>query len=193
MGPQQDGATGRLIVISGPSGSGKSTLTREAVARTGARLSISATTRSPGPGEQDGRDYYFLTREAFEAKIAAGEFLEYAEVFGNYYGTPSDTVREALIRGETIILEIDVQGGLQVFERMPEAVGVLILPPGEAVLRERLLTRAREDASVIEKRLAKARWEIEQAQQSGRYRHTIVNDQLAAAIERLVEIVHGGR
>lgn len=105
------GKQGKLVVISGPSGVGKSTICRQAAERLGAVLSVSATTRPRGASEVDGRDYYFLTRQEFQRRIAAGEFLEYAEVFGNYYGTPRRPVEQAIAEGKIVILEIDVQGG----------------------------------------------------------------------------------
>lgn len=181
--------TGKLIVISGPSGSGKGTLTRALIARSDAVLSISATTRAPGPKEKNGIDYYFISKQEFEQKISAGDLLEYAVVFDNYYGTALPPVNELLAQGKTVVLEIDVQGALQVFENMPSACGILILPPSDQELERRLVSRGRDEPGVIEKRLEKARWEIETARNSGRYSHEIVNDQLETAIEELVKIV----
>ena len=182
---------GRLFVISGPSGSGKSTLTRATVERTGAYLSVSATTREAGESEQDGLDYFFLSTEEFEKKIQADQFLEYARVFDHYYGTPADNVKEKLAAGKTVLLEIDVQGAMQVFEKFPDATGILVLPPGSDELRGRLENRKRDKTEVIEKRLKKAQWEIEQARSGGRYKHTIVNDDLQEAIEKLVNLIKG--
>ncbi len=181
--------SGKLLVISGPSGAGKSTLTRIALERTGLKLSISATTRQPGPNETDGKDYFFITTEKFQEMIAADEFLEYAQVFDNYYGTPIGPLKEKLIAGETVILEIDIQGGLQVFEKFPDAKGILILPPSMEELQNRLEARARDDAETIKKRLDKAQWEILTARQSGRYKKVIVNDNLEKAAQELVEIM----
>ncbi|MBN2843179.1 MAG: guanylate kinase, partial [Sedimentisphaerales bacterium] len=183
---------GKLLVISGPSGSGKGTLTRALIERTGAILSISATTRQPGPGEINGKDYFFLTKAEFEAKIAAGELLEYAVVFDNYYGTPAGPVNDMLKAGKTVVLEIDVQGALQVFENTQAARGVLILPPSDQELRRRLISRGRDESRVIEKRLEKARWEIETARTSGKYAIEIVNDDLETAISELLAFADAG-
>jgi len=180
---------GRLFVVSGPSGSGKSTLCREAVKHTGACLSVSATTRTPGPQEVEGKDYYFLSEPEFLAQARRGKFLEYAKVFDHYYGTPAEPVRQLLRQGQTVVLEIDVQGAAQVFAQLAEAQGILILPPHEGELRRRLCGRGRDDTHTIDKRLAKAKGEIEQARLSGCYQHTIINDELPRAIEQLVQII----
>ena len=119
---------GKLVVVSGPSGVGKSTIDKEVVERSGAIFSVSITTRQPRPDEVDGRDYRFVDRETFERMIQRDRLLEWAEVFGNLYGTPSEPVRQAIADGQTILLEIDVQGALQVHEKMPDATFVLIAP-----------------------------------------------------------------
>ena len=181
--------TGRLFVVSGPSGSGKSTLSREAIKRTMAQLSVSATTRKPGQSEIDGKDYYFLSEKEFKDKIEAGEFLEYARVFDHYYGTPASPVMEKLKEGKTIVLEIDVQGAAQVFQKHPEALGILVLPPDDEELKRRLLGRGRDDEDTIKKRLANAQWEIEQAQKTLNYKYTIINDNLDKAIEEIVALI----
>ncbi len=180
---------GKLYIISGPSGSGKSTITREVIARTRASLSVSATTRPRSDQEVDGVDYYFIDKQEFETRIARGEFLEYAQVFDNYYGTPLKPVQDQIEAGQTVILEIDVQGGLQVFAKKPDAHGVLILPPDMEELKRRLVARQRDNENVIEKRLKKAEWEISAAQNSGHYDFVIINDNLEQAIERVVAII----
>jgi guanylate kinase len=185
----QDTGTGKFFVVSGPSGSGKSTLCRKAVERAGAALSISATTRPRRETEMEGKDYYFITEEEFTAKIEAGEFLEYARVFDHYYGTPADKIIEKLRANRNVVLEIDVQGALQVFEKFAEACGILVLPPSEAELRLRLQQRGQDSPDVVDKRLAKAQWEIEQARTCGRYEYTIVNDDLEDSIQELARIV----
>lgn len=183
-------ALGRLIIISGPSGSGKSTLCRKAIPRSRAVLSISATTRPRGEQEEEGKDYYFLSKAEFQEKIRTGEFLEYAEVFGHYYGTPEQAVKEKLKEGKTVVLEIDVQGAAQVFEKFPQAEGILILPPTMDELKIRLLQRRRDDDQIIQARLEKAQWEIDQARSSGHYKHEIINDDLSLSIDRLTAILN---
>ena len=189
MTAQGTAKNGRLFVISGPSGCGKSTLCREVLRRTEARLSISATTRPRSKNETDGVDYYFLSEKEFEGKIDADEFLEYARVFENYYGTPAQPVMEQLKNGQTIILEIDVQGAMQVFSRFPETIGILVLPPNREILQQRLSRRGRDDEDTIRKRLTKAEWEIEQAQSSKNFKYMVVNDDLDEAIEKMVRII----
>ena len=176
-------------MVSGPSGSGKSTLCRRLVERTGVRVSVSATTRPRSATEVDGKDYYFLSEDEFRRKITAGELLEYAEVFGHYYGTPAEPVRQMLDGGETVVLEIDVQGAAQVFERFDEAEGVLVLPPNEEELKRRLNDRGRDEAAVIAKRLAKGHKEIEEAKGSGKYEHVIINDDLEQAVSEAVALL----
>ena len=183
------GDRGQLFVVSGPSGSGKSTLSREAVRRTGASLSISTTTRSPGPSEVNGKDYTFISKEEFIEKISQNEFLEYAEVFGHYYGTPATTVHQKIEAGQTIVLEIDVQGAKQVFSRYPNAIGILIVPPNTEELHRRLNQRGRDNVETMKKRLEKAQWEIDQAKVDLHFKHTIINDHLEQAIEELGTII----
>jgi guanylate kinase len=180
---------GKVIVISGPSGVGKSTIVREVINRTGATLSVSATTRAPRTGETDGVDYHFVTPERFAEMIRRGELLEWAEVFGNRYGTPAGAVEHAVGRGQTVILEIDVQGGLQVAKLMPQATFVLVEPPDDASLAARLKGRATDGAEVIARRLAKARDELRIAADSGVYNRRIINDDLETAIRAVCAIV----
>jgi guanylate kinase len=189
----ENNLTGRLVVITGPSGAGKSTIVKAARERTGALYSVSCTTRPPRPGEVDGRDYRFVSREEFGRMIQADELLEWAEVFGNFYGTPAAPVSDAMREGKTVLLEIDIQGGLQVARRAPRATFVLIVPPDDAELRRRLVGRGTESQEVIERRLAKARQEIATARQSGSYTHTVVNDDLERAIQEMVAIIQEHR
>lgn len=181
---------GKLIVITGPSGVGKSTIVREALERTAAAYSVSATTRRPRDGERDGRDYHFVDRPTFQAMIEQGRMLEWAEVFGELYGTPAGPVREALASGRAMVLEIDVQGGRQVAEKMPEAEFVLIEAPSEAELAKRLELRGSEDAAAAARRLAEAKAEVSAAKASGVYNHHVVNDDLETAIRQVVRIVN---
>ena len=182
--------TGKLIVISGPSGVGKSTIRQEVLKRTDARYSVSATTRAPRPGEVEGRDYYFIDRAKFQRMIDDGELLEHAEVFGNLYGTPAEPVRRAIEAGQKIVLEIDVQGGLQVAAKMPQATFVLILPPSEEELARRLGGRGTESVEAKIRRLVGALPEIEIAKSSGVYKHCIINENLQDAVRKVVEIVN---
>ena len=187
-----DGAAtrpGRLVVLTGPSGVGKSTIRREVVRRAGAVYSVSATTRKPRSGEVDGRDYRFVDRPAFQRMIDGGQLLEWAEVFGELYGTPAEPVRQAEAAGKTVVLDIDVQGGLQVHRTRPDATFVLVLPPDEQALARRLQGRGTEDGAAIARRLAKANQEIQLAQASGVYNHRVVNDDLEAAIAQVLAIV----
>jgi guanylate kinase len=184
---------GRLIVISGPSGVGKSTVTGMVVTRTGVELSVSATTRPPRPGEVDGKNYHFVSSAEFQRMIDADELLEWADVFGNRYGTPAGPVRRAVADGRTIILEIDVQGGVQVARKMPQATFVLILPPSDEELARRLRGRGTESDAVVARRLAKAQEEIRQATASGVYTIMVVNDDLEKAVGDVVAVVTGAK
>jgi guanylate kinase len=179
-----------VVVISGPSGAGKSTIVRETMLRTGAEFSVSATTRRPRPNEMDGRDYHFISREAFQTMIESGELLEHAEVFDELYGTPREPVIKALSEGRTVLLDIDVQGACQVHQKMPSATFILIVPPDEEELSRRLHSRSSEPESELAQRLSEASAEIDAAKASGVYNHVIVNDDLEAAIEQMVEILN---
>jgi guanylate kinase len=182
---------GKLVVVTGPSGAGKSTILAEALARTGAEFSVSATTRPPRPGEVDGVDYRFVDRETFEKMAGAGEMLEWAEVHGGLYGTPAGSVREAIAAGRTIVLDIDIQGGLQVARTMPDATFVLIEPPDDAELARRLRGRGTDDDEAVARRLGAARKEVQAAVDSGVYNHRVVNDDLATAVGKVVRIIQG--
>ena len=182
---------GILFIISAPSGSGKSTLVNHLRSLVdGLDFSVSYTTRAPRGSEQDGREYHYITVAEFERMIAADEFLEYADVFGNYYGTARQSFTDAVARGRDLLLDIDVQGATQVRARVTDAVSIFILPPTPAVLEERLRSRSRDegamDAAVIERRLKKARHEIENYRLYG---YILVNDVLDLAVEQLYAIV----
>jgi guanylate kinase len=182
---------GILFIISAPSGSGKSTLVGE-VRRlvSGLDFSISYTTREPRGSEEDGREYHFTTRTKFTAMVEHGEFLEWAEVFGNFYGTAVEALDHAREQGRDLLLDIDVQGALQVMEKMPEAVSIFILPPSPEVLERRLRNRSQAEGmsneAVIEKRLAEARTELEHLEE---YRYALVNDVLDEAASAMRAIV----
>ncbi|WZO98148.1 guanylate kinase [Isosphaeraceae bacterium EP7] len=181
-------ASGRLVVVSGPSGTGKSTLVRRVVEQCapGVVLSISATSRAPRVGEVDGVDYLFLSREDFEQAIARGEFLEWAEVHGNLYGTPAGPVAQAVARGCRVLLEIDVQGGMQVRSRVPDAFLIFVHAPSFEVLEARLRARGTDGEATILRRLANARAELEQ---SPRYDVQLVNDDLDRAVAELADVL----
>jgi len=181
---------GKLVIVCGPSGAGKSTLTGKLITETEACMSISATTRPMGPKDVDGKDYFFMTEEIFKAKINDNAFWEYAKVFGNYYGTPRALVLKMLQDGKTVILEIDIQGAIQIFKKYPKAIGILVLPPTMDTLRDRITSRKRDTQEVIEKRLAKAVWEIDQAKQSGFFAHEIINDDIDIAYNAVIKIVN---
>ena len=185
--------TGRLIVLSGPSGVGKTTVCQRVLEQVPARLSVSATTRPPRRTEKDGVDYYFLSRETFGQKLAAGEFLETASVFSHLYGTPIGPVQSAIASGQTILLEIDVQGGIQVRQRFADAVGIFLLPPSlemwREALRTRLVQRGMDVPAEIERRVNAAAIEIEQAKTCGAYNHFVINDDLKQAVKQVVAII----
>ena len=177
---------GILIVVSGFSGSGKGTIMKELMKKHSEyyALSISATTRNPRPGEQDGVEYFFRTREEFERMIAEDELVEYAEYVGNYYGTPKAYVEEQLNAGKDVILEIEIQGALKVKEKFPDTLLLFVTPPSAEELKKRLVGRGTEEMSVIESRLSTA---VEEAQGIEKYDYLIINDELT----RCVEEVHG--
>lgn len=182
---------GILFIISAPSGSGKSTLVGE-VRRLveGLDFSISYTTREPRGSEADGREYHFTTREHFRAMIERGEFLEWAEVFGNYYGTALSALDEAQREGKDLLLDIDVQGALQVMRKTPQAVSIFILPPSPRVLEVRLRNRSQAEGvtqeETIARRLSQARQELEQLKD---YRYALVNDVLDQAASEMRAVV----
>ena len=193
-----DTDNGLLLIFSGPSGVGKTTITR-AVERAipTSVFSVSCTTRPMTEADVEGVDYRFVTDEQFDEMNAKGEFLETADVFGNQYGTPRDWVEEQLRRGRVVILEIDVDGAIQVKRAMPEAFGVFILPPSEEVLLGRLRDRKREPEDVIQRRFGEAQREIAAARagDAGRdvYDAFVVNDDLERAIGEALALVEARR
>ena len=177
---------GLKIVLSGPSGSGKGTIVRELIKDEQFLLSISATTRSPRQGEEEGVHYFFKTREAFEDMIAQNELLEYAEFCGNYYGTPKAFIEESVKNGKDVILEIEVEGAMQIKKIYPEAIFVFVVPPSLTELENRLVGRNTEAREVIDQRLARAKEELALYTQ---YDYVVVNDRLVEAIDEIKCIV----
>ncbi len=184
---------GLLIILSSPSGAGKSTLARRLMAwDPDLRFSVSATTRAPRPGEEDGREYYFHSKDSFETLVAQGEMLEHAEVFGNYYGSPKGPVEDAIDAGRDVLFDIDWQGGQQVRESAlgKYALSIFILPPSIAELERRLVERAQDSAEVIDRRMQKSRDEISHWPE---YDYVLVNDDLDATEQHLRTILTAER
>lgn len=178
---------GLLIVVSGPSGAGKGTVCSAYLERNPhAILSVSVTTRKPRVGEKEGVNYFFRDKETFLKMVENGEFLEYAEVYGNYYGTPKKFVEEKLAAGRDVILEIDIQGALQIKDRFPEAVFVFIIPPSMEELKKRIVKRGTEDAEAIYRRFQSAYKELNYI---SRYNYVIINDTVDSAVAKLEAIV----
>lgn len=189
--PREGFVPGTLFIVSAPSGAGKTSLVRALLADdTGVSVSVSFTTRPPRAGEREGIDYHFVERERFLAMIEAGEFLEHAEVFGNYYGTGRMEVASRLAQGSDVILEIDWQGAQQVRQAFPEAVGIFILPPSGEVLRERLNGRGKDAPAVIERRLQAA---VEEISHYSEYDFIVINDHFEAALADLRAILRAER
>ena len=181
---------GILIVVSGFSGSGKGTLMKELLTRypDTYALSISATTRSPREGEVDGREYFFVSKDEFEKMIAKGELIEYAKYVENYYGTPRDYVEKKLDEGKDVILEIEIQGALNVKKMFPDTLLLFVTPPSAEELRKRLVGRGTETMDVIESRMDRA---CEEAEGMENYDYLIVNDSLDRCVEEMHSIIRG--
>lgn len=181
-GDREARAPGRMVLISGPSGCGKSTIIQRLLSDKRVEFSVSATTREIREGETDGVDYHFLAREEFRAKVEQGAFIEWAEVFGNLYGTLRAPMEAAIANGRVFVVEIDVQGALQLRAIGEEGVYVFIAPPSFEELRRRLLERGTESQEVLERRLQKAEDEY---RERVKYDHVVINDQLDHAVEEV--------
>ncbi|MEB3251678.1 MAG: guanylate kinase [Cyanobacteriota bacterium] len=179
--------TGQLILLTGPSGVGKGTLLQALRRRyPDLPVSVSTTTRAPRPGEVEGEDYYFVSRQQFQGLIEQGALLEWAEFAGNYYGTPKAPVLEKLAAGQRVILEIELQGARQVRQTFPEALQVFVLPPSLAELEHRIRQRGQDSEAAIARRLSRARVEIEAAPE---FDIQIVNDHLDSALQQLEQVL----
>ena len=179
---------GLLFVMSSPSGAGKTTLSRKLLAAdTNIAMSVSVTTRKPRPAEVDGRDYHFISQETFDAMVQRGELLEWANVFGNHYGTPRKPVEDALVAGRDVLFDIDWQGTQQLAQNMKEdLVRVFILPPSADILHDRLIARAQDSAAVVAKRMAQAESEISHWPE---YDYVIVNDLIEESHKQVMAIL----
>ena len=176
---------GMLVIISGPSGSGKGTIVKRLL-REDFALSISMTTRGPRPGEEHGRDYFFCTKEQFIEMREKGEFLEHAEFVGNMYGTPKQYVEDQITQGRSVILEIDVVGALQIKAKFNDSVLIFLMPPSFKELTQRLIDRKTEDLDTIERRMKRARTEVDFIE---RYDYFLINDTIDNAVSRIHTIV----
>ncbi|GIW28342.1 MAG: guanylate kinase [Meiothermus ruber] len=181
---------GNLFVMTGASGVGKGTIRGRLLEYHRMYYSISMTTRPPRPGERHGVDYYFVSKAEFESRIAQNGFLEWAQYVDDYYGTPKEPVEEALSKGQDVLLEIEVQGALQVKKTMPEAILVFIIPPSLSELRRRLLVRGTDSLAKIRKRLERA---VEEIRMADRFKYVLVNDQLDKAVSDFAAIIQAER
>ena len=183
--------TGHLFIVAAPSGAGKTTLVRMLLDHDpGIRVSVSSTTRAPRPGEQNGREYHFVDVQTFLDMVSRGEFLEWAEVHGNYYGTSKRWIETELAAGHDVLLEIDWQGAQQVRKAFPAAIGVFILPPSLDALKDRLAGRGTDSAETIARRFAAARDEMRHVDE---FEYVIINDELPPALGNLQSVISAAR
>lgn len=181
---------GLLIVLCGPSGVGKSTISRLLAERIGVKYTVSVTTRPRQPGDEKGKTYDHVDKLAFFRRLDNDEYLEYAQVYGDYYATPRHPTLDQLAEGQDVLLEIDVQGALQVRHAFPEALLIFVLPPDQPTLLQRLTDRGRDSADDIQKRFRAAKREIAMAKGSRAYDFMVVNDELERAVEEIIKIIH---
>jgi len=182
---------GHLYIVAAPSGAGKTTLVRMLLEHDrDIRLSVSSTTRAPRPGEQDGREYHFVDVQHFLDRVSQGEFLEWAEVHGNYYGTSKRWIEAEMVAGRDVLLEIDWQGAQQVRKVFPQAIGVFILPPSLEALKDRLSGRGTDSVETIARRIAAARDEMRHVDE---FDYVIINDDLQQALDNLISVVGASR
>ena len=182
---------GHLYIVAAPSGAGKTTLVRLLLENdSGIRVSISSTTRAPRPGEKDGCEYHFVDVQNFLEMVSRGEFLEWAEVHGNYYGTSKHWIEAEMTAGRDVLLEIDWQGAQQVRKAFPQAIGVFILPPSLEALKDRLSERGTDSAETIARRIAAARDEMRHVDE---FDYVIINDDLQQALDNLLSVVSASR
>jgi guanylate kinase len=181
---------GTLIVLCGPSGVGKSTISRRLAEEHGVTYIVSATTRPKKPGDDNGKIYDHVAKDEFFRRLDADEFLEYAQVYGDYYGTPKKAALDCLRQSKDVLLEIDVQGALQVRYQYPDALTIFILPPDEGTLLRRLTDRGRDSAEDIQKRFRAAKREIHMAKGSRAFDYMVINDNLDQAVEEIIRIIH---
>jgi guanylate kinase len=193
MAPTSPDHPGFLIVLCGPSGVGKSTISRALKDKLGVVYAVSATTRPKLPGDDDKKRYDHITRDEFFRRLENDEFLEYAEVHSEYYGTPKHPTMDHLAEGRDVLLEIDVQGALQVRFQYPDALLIFIVPPDEPTLLQRLSDRGRDSADAIAKRFRAAKREIHMAKGSRAFDYVVINDSLDRAVEEIVKIVRHKR
>lgn len=185
------GKSGLLLVVSGPSGAGKGTICKKLVeTNPQIRVSVSATTRKPRVGEVEGINYFFLTKEKFEGMLAEDGFLEYAKVYDNYYGTPQKYVLENLEKGNDVLLEIDIEGALQIKKKFPNGIFIFILPPSMEELKNRIIGRGTESKEDIEKRFGAA---LEEIKQFVAYDYAVINDDLSRAMDDVKAIIRAER
>jgi guanylate kinase len=177
---------GLLLVISGPSGAGKGTICKALIEKNSFWISVSATTRKPRQGEIEGKSYYFISKEEFHERIEKKDFLEYAEVYGNFYGTPKSKVIEMLDSGNDVILEIDIQGALKVKDAFPEGIFIFILPPSMEELKQRIIRRGSETPESLMTRFKSAYKEINYV---SKYSYAVVNDTVEEAVKKIEGIV----